>query len=339
MLTKDDRYPVAPAAPDPPPSAAFFHASTTAGVDAWLSTLETPFELKASSPGPIELKLSVALLDDMCFATGSSRSGFELVAADPFDGYGMTLPVAGSMFLNTVDHKMMAPEFGNGVITDLASTRKICYSPQSEFKAFVVGGEELHRHIALITEQPVRQRVVFLPYFQRNLGASRFIFAVSQALLTGLQGDAPLKTAPAALASLRDAVLSMLVEGIPHNYSDLFGKRIASPAPRNVKRAIEFMHAHVTDPMLLQEIALAAQTSPRSLQMAFRQFRGVTPMEYLRRLRLDGARNEMLNGPGRASVSDVAYRWGFAHHGIFSTRYKLAFGELPSTTLKRNRSV
>ncbi len=99
------------------------------------------------------------------------------------------------------------------------------------------------------------------------------------------------------------------------------------------------MHAHVTDPLLLEEIAVAAQTSPRSLQLAFRQFRGVTPMEYLRRLRLDGARNEMLNGATDGSVSAIAYRWGFAHHGIFTARYTLAFGESPSKTLKRSRGV
>jgi AraC-like DNA-binding protein len=339
MLIKSDKSTVVPGLAKPAPPATFFQSRTIDGAVSWLSGLNAPFKLKVGNLGTADLTANILLSGDMCFATGSSRSGFELVFEDPFDGYGMSIPVSGSLLLNTLGRKTMAPEPGNGVIVDLGTISAIVYSPQSEFRTIAIKSSELHRQIAFITEQPVRERVVFPSFFQKDSGAPKFIFAIGQALMNGLQGDAPLREAPAAVASLKDAILSMLVEGISHNYSALLSRRTASAAPRNVKRAIEFMHAHVTDALLLEEIAVAAQSSPRSLQMAFRQFRGITPMAYLRRIRLDGARNEMLNGSAQIHVSDVAYRWGFAHHGIFTARYKLAFGEAPSKTLKRSRNV
>jgi transcriptional regulator GlxA family with amidase domain len=61
----------------------------------------------------------------------------------------------------------------------------------------------------------------------------------------------------------------------------------------------------------------------------------MTPMQYLKRLRLEGARSELLQAAPGSRVVDVAYRWGFAHHGVFSASYADVFGELPSVTLRR----
>ena len=198
-----------------------------------------------------------------------------------------------------------------------------------------ISSRQLHEHITLLTEQPVRERVKFKPHFDTQSGIARTMFAVSQAIIGGTRGAAPLLAAPTAMASLRDAVLAMFVEGLPHNYSDHLGHRVAVPAPRNVRHAIDFMHANIAKPLRLEDIARAAHASPRSLQLAFRNFRGSTPMEYLRRLRLDGAHNDLLHCEPGTRVADVAYRWGFAHHGMFSANYAKAFGERPSATLRR----
>lgn len=339
MLVKRDRSSVVADSADSPLPAVFVHFVTMDGAIAWLRALDAPGSLRAGNAGPADLKSNLVLSQDLCFVAGSSRSGFEFIFEESFDGYGISLPVAGSIRLTTPEKKTSIFDLNQGAIADLITVAAVHHSPHCEFRSMALRSAALHRRIELITEQPVRKRVVFAPGFQKNSGPSKFIFAVGQALMAGLQGDAPLRRAPAAVASLKDAILSMFVEGMPHNHSELLSRRSVLPAPRNVRRAIEFMRAHVTDALLLEDIAVAAQTSPRSLQTAFRQFRGVTPMEYLRRLRLDGARNEMLNSAGRAAVSEIAYRWGFAHHGIFSTRYKLAFGESPSETLKRCRAV
>ena len=62
-------------------------------------------------------------------------------------------------------------------------------------------------------------------------------------------------------------------------------------------------------------------------------------MQYLRQIRLDRARADLLNETEAVnSVTEVAFRWGFMHQGRFSAEYKQRFGETPSQSLQRSRA-
>jgi transcriptional regulator GlxA family with amidase domain len=58
-------------------------------------------------------------------------------------------------------------------------------------------------------------------------------------------------------------------------------------------------------------------------------------MQYLRHLRLDRARADLLHLADVPSVASVALRWGFGHLGRFSADYKERFGESPGESLRR----
>jgi AraC-like DNA-binding protein len=108
------------------------------------------------------------------------------------------------------------------------------------------------------------------------------------------------------------------------------------PSPSSLRRARDFIHAHVADPITVQELAAYARVSVRSLFAAFRVTHAVSPMEYQRELRLQAVRAELLargNDPG-ASVTDIATRWGFSHLSRFAAIYHERFGEHPSAALR-----
>jgi transcriptional regulator GlxA family with amidase domain len=63
-----------------------------------------------------------------------------------------------------------------------------------------------------------------------------------------------------------------------------------------------------------------------------------TPKAYLKTLRLNAARRDLLGGGPRTTVTDVALEWGFLHFGWFSQDYRRLFGETPSQTLLRGRA-
>jgi AraC family ethanolamine operon transcriptional activator len=87
----------------------------------------------------------------------------------------------------------------------------------------------------------------------------------------------------------------------------------------------------------LSELCETAHVSERTLQYAFHDIMGMSPLTYLHRLRLHRARDEMLKAKNKSTtVTDVAMNWGFWHFGEFSRAYKNCFGELPSETLKSN---
>jgi transcriptional regulator GlxA family with amidase domain len=72
------------------------------------------------------------------------------------------------------------------------------------------------------------------------------------------------------------------------------------------------------------------------VQLAFRRHLDTTPTAYLRQVRLDAARIELLAAApeDRVTVTEVAYRWGFCSPSRFAERYRAAFGTTPSETLR-----
>ena len=62
----------------------------------------------------------------------------------------------------------------------------------------------------------------------------------------------------------------------------------------------------------------------------------MSPMTYVRNVRLEHAHAELQEAEAGDSVTDVATRWGFTHLSRFSEHYKHHFGVLPSTTLNES---
>jgi AraC family ethanolamine operon transcriptional activator len=100
-----------------------------------------------------------------------------------------------------------------------------------------------------------------------------------------------------------------------------------------VKRAIDYMRAHLHDDIGIAEICSAACASRRSLQYCFEEFMHTTPQAYLRALRLNEARRALKLADGQP-ITALASQLGFASASHFTRHYKLMFDELPSETLK-----
>lgn len=107
------------------------------------------------------------------------------------------------------------------------------------------------------------------------------------------------------------------------------------PEHERLRRALEFVHAHASEPIGTPEIAVAAGLSPRGLQQSLRRHLDQTPGDLLRSVRLDGSHADLRRSDrDQTSVADIARAWGFGHLGRFSAAYRTRFGELPSETLR-----
>jgi AraC-like DNA-binding protein/TolB-like protein len=109
--------------------------------------------------------------------------------------------------------------------------------------------------------------------------------------------------------------------------------------PGALKKALDLLKAHPTRAWTIGEIALACGVGHRTLQRHFRRFLRRMPMEFLRELRHEKAREELLRGASRASVTEIAVRSGFNHVGRFATQYRVRYGESPSATLRRSQDA
>lgn len=111
--------------------------------------------------------------------------------------------------------------------------------------------------------------------------------------------------------------------------------QVTRTQPTALRRATEFIHENAHRDITLSDIAAAVSLTPRSVQYTFRRHMGMTPLEYLRRVRLDRAHRELQAAdPREDTVMAIAGRWGFTHAGRFSSVYKRTFGTPPSETLR-----
>lgn len=79
------------------------------------------------------------------------------------------------------------------------------------------------------------------------------------------------------------------------------------------------------------QLCLELNVSRRTLQVAFQQLLNVSPLMYVRAVRMNRARRLLKHAN---SVTDAATACGFWHFGHFSHDYQAMFGERPSDTLR-----
>jgi AraC family transcriptional regulator, ethanolamine operon transcriptional activator len=100
-------------------------------------------------------------------------------------------------------------------------------------------------------------------------------------------------------------------------------------------RACEaYMREHIDTTISLLDLSTVAGMRSRSLINAFQAVLGLTPMSYLKCLRLNGAYRALRRADKfQTRIIDVATAWGFWHMGHFANDYRALFGEPPSQTL------
>jgi AraC family ethanolamine operon transcriptional activator len=105
---------------------------------------------------------------------------------------------------------------------------------------------------------------------------------------------------------------------------------------RAVDRAREYINANLAEPMRLSDLCKYSRTQARSLEYGFQEVMGVSPMTYVKTIRLHGVRKLLRSHTVRTrSVSEIALDHGFWHLSQFALDYKHLFGESPSVTSKR----
>lgn len=105
--------------------------------------------------------------------------------------------------------------------------------------------------------------------------------------------------------------------------------------PALLRRAMAFIEENAHRDIAPSDIAAAVYLTPRAVQYMFRRNLDCTPTEYLRRVRLHRAHQELVaRSPRETTVNAVAARWGFSHSGRFAAYYRQTFGRAPLTTLR-----
>jgi AraC family ethanolamine operon transcriptional activator len=145
--------------------------------------------------------------------------------------------------------------------------------------------------------------------------------------------DPALLSTPAVVASVSDFLLDSLLR--TPNAPDALGPQPDTAANGHwalVQRCVTLVNDAADAAPTVTQLCAATGVSRRTLQNAFLRVLDMSPLAYIKAVRLKQAREALKNA---RSVTDAATACGFWHFGHFSQDYQSMFGERPSDTLKR----
>lgn len=120
----------------------------------------------------------------------------------------------------------------------------------------------------------------------------------------------------------------------------LLAEERGSPAcdrQRIIGALVEWIDAHLEEPLALSSLERQSGYSRRTLQLAFQHRYGCGPVQWIRRRRLDRARQALLNPSPNDSVGSIARRFGYRNLPAFSREFSHRYGQAPSLLLREGR--
>ncbi|MBV9648848.1 MAG: AraC family transcriptional regulator [Pseudonocardiales bacterium] len=181
---------------------------------------------------------------------------------------------------------------------------------------------------------PVRRPLALAPTLDLDSAGGRGWATLLRYLLGAAVPGGPLAN-PMIAEPLQDALLAWLLQAIDHPYREALDASVRSWGPRAVRRGIDTIEAFPQRPLTTAGLAADAGMNVRVLQQCWRRYHDVTPMDYLRGVRLARAHRDLQeHAPGGTTVSATAFNWGFARPARFATRYTRRYGLPPHQTLR-----
>lgn len=224
----------------------------------------------------------------------------------------------------------------NGSVINANAQVFIRHEPNTEKLVLRVDREALERNCIQHLGHGMRRALEFRPSMSLDSPEGMRWTSLLRWIYESLAIDEQSFDSPIIAAQIEQMVVTMLLTCQPHNYSQELAGEERSIAPAFVKRIERYIEEHADEPITIVDLAEHAGVSSRSIFNGFRRFRNTSPMLYLKEVRMRRVNEELKRlTPAETTVTAVAYQWGFAHLGHFTTDYKRRFGESPSQTLAR----
>jgi transcriptional regulator GlxA family with amidase domain len=195
----------------------------------------------------------------------------------------------------------------------------------------------LESRLALALGHRPRRPVRFDQALDLTSAGGRSWRRLVDAIVTDFDSGGPISRSPLAAASLERALVDGLLSVHAHSFSERVHDAGAPTRPRSLRKALALLEDHCAEPLTTADVAEAVGVSVRSLQDAFRNHLGTTPMAHLRAVRMSRIHAELLAGGEGITVTDTALRWGVTHAGRFAQEYRHMYGQSPSHTLRQGR--
>ena len=98
---------------------------------------------------------------------------------------------------------------------------------------------------------------------------------------------------------------------------------------RRLTLSLGYIHSHLGQKLLIKDIAKAAMLSEFHFLRTFKQCYGLSPNQYLTKVRMEKAANLLHHRPN-LSIKEIADQCGYQDLHYFSKTFKKTYGRTPS---------
>jgi AraC-like DNA-binding protein len=284
----------------------------------------------------LDVRLRTTTLPDI--TVGLLRHGAEVIVQPGRLGsyFHVNIPVSGFTRSTCGNDEVFT---GDGVAAVLAPTENTVMrgSRDCEQLAVKIKRTAIESRLALALGHPMDAPLRFKLAMDLSTGPARSWVQTVRSLLDALRDDPTLLEQPLVTRHFENLIVCQLLHAQPHNYSDQLITEHAGARPRTIRRVTDLINSTPERCFTASDLASIAGVSLRTLQDSFREQLGITPMAYLRQVRLSRAHEDLvsLDTSTGLSVRDIAYKWGFHHLPRFAASYRERYGCLPSDTLRQ----
>jgi len=298
--------------------------------------LLVPHKVEAKGSVSPDARMNAAKLGDITLAYLRYESRITLEAPTTESRYFFTLPLSGRAEARRGRHETAPSMPSRGVAYRTDDHSMITLSPDYSMFFVRIERHALERQLEGLLGHEIKAPLCF--DFSMDLTTPALTTWVDsiRLLQAEMERDTQTGHAPLLVARIEELVMTGLLVGQPHNYSEQLLTTHGPARPLSVKQAIDLMEQRPDEAWPIAELSRAVGVSARTLQSGFQRYVGVSPTVYLREIRLQRVHAELTDPEVHTSVSDSAFRWGFTHLGRFSAAYRHKFGEPPSETLRRS---
>lgn len=254
------------------------------------------------------------------------------IQATPADEF---VPFA-AVLSGTGDYRFCGQQrMDNTIILASGGTWDIGFKDSLDYVGTAFNRNSLNRNITKLTGRPVPKEWLVS---QHAITSADALLSYSQGIeriLHTVQSRPEILTENNAVRMLNTEVLTLTLNTLSPITQLNEKLKPQSRRQRGVCRVIDYLQVHAANIPTIPELCGIAGLSERSLEYGFREYLDITPIRYLRTVRLNGARRDFLAATNtKASISEIALKWGFIEFGRFAGEYKQLFQELPSQTLR-----
>ena len=292
------------------------------------------FEITALGHSEPRVRMHYARYGPVVFSDVTHSADVQVQPVDSRSGYHFMLPLNGHVKSRYL-----------GMNTLLTSRMAALYQTEGAISTQMGAGARVfnakfhmaHVHRALESQlgEQVRKQIPFSPVLDQSTHRGASLSRMLLALNDQLVHDDSVMLNPLVALPYAESLIQGLLLAADHPYRQMLDRQAQPARPAAVRIAIDLMEGEPGRPLTTSMLAAEAHVSVRTLQESFRRHLGISPMAYLREVRLRRAHEDLRAAdPSVTTVASIAHRWGFTHLGRFAATYRAAFDQLPWATLR-----